>query len=63
MRTIDSIFNAIQMGMSSKAIYLYLHRHSQDSWLAEGVGKPQITCNDVIRNFRKMNCLWDKDIA
>ena len=26
-------------------------------------GKPQTTCNDVIRNFRKRNFLWDNDIA
>ena len=26
-------------------------------------GKSQILCNDVIRNFRKRNFLWDKDIV
>ena len=25
--------------------------------------KPQITCNDDIRNFQKRNFLWGKDIA
>ena len=25
--------------------------------------KPQITCNNVIRNFRKRNFLWGKDIV
>ena len=25
--------------------------------------KPQITCNDVIRNFQKRNFLWGKDIV
>ena len=25
--------------------------------------KPQITCNDVNRTFRKRNFLWDKDIV
>ena len=24
--------------------------------------KAQITCNHVIKNFQKRNCLWDKDI-
>ena len=28
-----------------------------------GGGKPKITCNEVIRNFRKRNFLWDKDIV
>ena len=28
-----------------------------------GEPKPQITCNDVIRNFRKSNFLWGKDIV
>ena len=28
----------------------------------EGEPKPQITCNDVIRNFQKRNFLWDIDI-
>ena len=28
-----------------------------------GGPKPQITCNDVIRNFRKSNFLWGKDIV
>ena len=28
-----------------------------------GGPKPQITCNDVIRNFQKKNFLWSKDIA
>ena len=37
------------------------HRRSQDFWL--GGPKPQITCNDVIRNFRKRNFLWGKDIV
>ena len=37
------------------------HRRSQDFWL--GGPKPQITCNDVIRNFQKRNFLWDKDIV
>ena len=32
-------------------------------FLIGGVGKPQITCNDVIRNFQKRNFLWDKDIV
>ena len=26
-------------------------------------GKPQISCNDAIRYFRKRDFLWDKDIA
>ena len=26
-------------------------------------GKPQITCNDVIRNFQNRNFLWGKDIV
>ena len=38
------------------------HRRSQDFWLGGGP-KPKITCNDVIRNFRKRNFLWDKDIV
>ena len=38
----------------------YTHRRSQDFWL--GGPKPQITRNDVIRNFRKSNFLWGKDI-
>ena len=25
--------------------------------------KPQITCNDVIKNFQKRKFLWDKDIV
>ena len=29
----------------------------------DGRGKPQITCNGVIRNFRKSNFLWGKDIV
>ena len=28
-----------------------------------GGPKPQITCNDVIKNLRKRNFLWDVDIA
>ena len=28
-----------------------------------GGPKPQITRNDVIRNFRKSNFLWDEDIV
>ena len=36
-------------------------RRSQDFWL--GGCKPQITCNDVIRNFRKRNFLWGKNIV
>ena len=28
-----------------------------------GGPKPQITCNDVIRNFLKRNFLWGKDIV
>ena len=28
-----------------------------------GGPKPQITCNDVIKNFQKMYFLWDKDIV
>ena len=28
-----------------------------------GGGQLQITCNDVIRNFRKRNFLWGKDIV
>ena len=28
-----------------------------------GEPKPQIKCNDVIRNFRKKNFLWGKDIV
>ena len=28
-----------------------------------GGSKPQIICNDVIRNFRKEKFLWDKDIV
>ena len=28
-----------------------------------GGGKPKITCNEVIKNFRKRNFLWDKDIV
>ena len=37
------------------------HRRSQDFWL--GGPKPQITRDDVIRNFRKSNFLWGKDIV
>ena len=28
-----------------------------------GRAKPKMTCNDVIRHFRKRNFLWDKDIV
>ena len=28
-----------------------------------GRPKPQITCNDVIKNFPKRKFLWDKDIV
>ena len=28
-----------------------------------GRAKPKMICNDVIRNFRKRNFLWDKDIV
>ena len=28
-----------------------------------GGAKPQITCNDVIRNFQKRKFLWGKDIV
>ena len=28
-----------------------------------GRAKPQTTCNDVIRHFRKRNFLWEKDIV
>ena len=31
-------------------------------WKA-GKGKPQITCNDIIKNFQERNFLWGKDIA
>ena len=36
----------------------FKHRRSQDFWLGA-----QTTCNDVIKNFRKRNYLWDRDIA
>ena len=29
----------------------------------DGGGKPQITCNDVIRNFQKRNFMWDQNIV
>ena len=32
-------------------------------WGGGGGGKPQITCNGVIRNFQKRNFLWGKDIV
>ena len=38
----------------------HVHRRSQDFLI--GGPKPQITCNDVIRNFRKV-FLWGKDIV
>ena len=38
-----------------------IHRRSQNFWF--GGPKPQITCNDVIKNFRKRIFLWDKDIV
>ena len=28
-----------------------------------GGPEPQITCNDIIKNFRKRNFLWGKDIV
>ena len=37
------------------------HRRSQNFRL--GGPKPQITCNDVIKNFQKRNFLWNKDIV
>ena len=37
-----------------------IHRRSQNFWLEWP--KPQITCNDVIKNFQKRKFLWDKDI-
>ena len=49
----------------SKSLWKWVpcpHRLSQDFWLGEG-GKPQITCNDVIKNFRKRNFLRGKDIV
>ena len=39
-----------------------VHRRSQDFWFG-GRAKPKMTCNDVIRNFRKRNFLWDKGIV
>ena len=36
------------------------HKRSQDFWLGL---RAQIACNDVTRNFRKKNFLWDKDIV
>ena len=40
------------------------HRRSQDFWLGEGEGaKPQITCNDAIRNFERGIFCGGKDIV
>ena len=41
--------------------HTFSHRRSQDFWL--GGPKPQITCNDVVRNFQERKFLWSKDIA
>ena len=43
----------------------FAHKASQNIGVARifdwGEPKPQITCNDVIRNFRKRNFSWGKD--
>ena len=39
-----------------------IYWRSQNFWLGGGP-KPQITCNDVIKNFQNRNFLWNKDIV
>ena len=37
-----------------------MHRRNQDFGL--GLAKPQITYNDVIKNFQKEGILWDEEL-
>ena len=48
---------------SSKIFFMQspIYRRGQNFRLV-GMPQPQITRNDIIKNFQKSNFLWDKDI-